>query len=101
VAHDAVVTVTEADVRALAAKLKGLHAQSTAAEQALLQAVLRRAAGSGSAGSAANGADGAIGAEGAEGGTWGVRFNPFLCLDTVAAQEFRGDCVQAPTRNPE
>jgi hypothetical protein len=98
VAHDAVVTVTEADVRALAAKLKGLHAQSTAAEQALLQAVLRRAAGSGSAGSAA---DGAIGAEGAEGGTWGVRFNPFLCLDTVAAQEFRGDCVQAPTWNPE
>jgi hypothetical protein len=36
--------ITDADVRALPAKLKGLHALLTPGERALLHAVLRRAA---------------------------------------------------------
>jgi hypothetical protein len=36
--------ITDADIRALAAKLKGLHASLTPTEQALLHAVLRCAA---------------------------------------------------------
>jgi hypothetical protein len=73
VADDAEVPVTEADVRALAAKLKGLHALLTPAEQALLHAVLRRAAGCRSE------------TTDAEGAAWAVRFNPFPYLDAVAA----------------
>jgi hypothetical protein len=73
VANDGAATVTEADVRALAAKLKGLHALLIPAEQALLQAVLRRAAGR----STELPAD--------DGVTWSVRFNPFPYLDAIVA----------------
>jgi hypothetical protein len=79
VANDAVLTVTEADVRALAAKLKGLHALLAPAEQALLQALLRRAAPCACDPTAPD----------AAGSAWPVRFNPFPCLDAVAAEEFR------------
>jgi hypothetical protein len=75
VADDAAVTVTEADVRALAAKLKGLHALLTPAEQVLMQTVLRRAAGCRSV------------ATDVEGAAWAVRFNPFPYLDAIAADE--------------
>jgi hypothetical protein len=78
VTDDAAVVVTDADVRSLAAKLKGLHALLTQAEQALLHAVLRRAAG------------GDPQAPEAEGVVWAVRFNPFPYLDAVAAEEIRG-----------
>ena len=76
-AEDEVTTVTDADVRALAAKLKGLHALLTVPEQALLHAVLRRAAGCGTE------------APDVEGVAWAVRFNPFPYLDAIAAEEFR------------
>jgi hypothetical protein len=80
VANDPGVTVTDADVRALAAKLKGMHALLTPPEQALLQAVLRRAAGRGPQPPEVEDVDGP---------TWAVRFNPFPDLDSVAAEEFR------------
>ena len=73
----------QADVRALAAKLKGLHALLTPAEQALLQTVLHRAAG---CAPAVPDVDGVI---------WAVRFNPFPYLDAIAAEEF-----QAIPRSP-
>ncbi len=66
--------ITDTDVRSLAAKLKGLHALLTPAEQALLHGVLARAAAR----------DGAIGDE-TEGFAWVVSFNPFTYLDAVAA----------------
>ncbi len=88
-ADDAVATVTEADVRALAAKLKGLHALLTSAEQALLHAVLRRAAGRSPE------------APAVEGIAWAVQFNPFLYLDAVAAEESRGSTRPAPDGEPE
>lgn len=68
-------TVTDADVRTLAAKLKGLHALLTPAEQALLHRVLRRAAGREAP--VAPDAD-------PEGAGWAVSFNPFPYLDAVA-----------------
>lgn len=67
-------TITDADVRSLTAKLKGLHALLTPGEQALLHATLRRAAER----------------EGTpvpdvEGFAWAVSFNPFTYLDVIAA----------------
>ena len=68
-------TITDADVRALAAKLKGLHALLTPGEQALLHAALRRAA----AREEATAPD-------TEGFVWVVSFNPFTYLDAIAAE---------------
>jgi hypothetical protein len=67
--------VTDADVRTLAAKLKGLHALLTPAEQTLLDEMLRRAAARDDAS-----AD-------VEGFAWAVSFNPFVYLDAIAATE--------------
>ena len=72
-ADEPAVMVTDADVRALAAKLKGLHALLTPAEQTLLQEMLRRAAARDEAP-----ADVA-------GFAWAVSFNPFPYLDAIAA----------------
>jgi hypothetical protein len=88
VANDPAVTVTDADVRALAAKLKGLHALLTPAEQALLQAVLQRAAGCGP-----EDPDG-------EGIAWAVSFNPFPYLDAIAAEEWQARPKPAPDGEP-
>ena len=66
--------ITDADVRSLAAKLKGLHALLTPGEQALLHAVLRRAAGSDEAAPPDTG-----------GFAWSVSFNPFTYLDAIEA----------------
>ena len=87
-ANDAAARVTESDVRALAAKLKGLHALLPPAEQALLHAVLRRAG---------------CGPEppGAEEIAWAVRFNPFPCLDAIAAEEFGAGPPPAPNGDHE
>lgn len=87
-ANDAAATVTDADVRALAAKLKGLHALLTPAEQALLHAVLRRAAGPGAE------------AQDVEGVAWAVRFNPFPYLDAIAAEEIREGPRSPPSGEP-
>ena len=64
--------ITDADVRALAAKLKGLHALLTPAEQELLHSTLRRATG-----------DAAAGDQDTQGFLWGTGFNPFPYLDAV------------------
>jgi hypothetical protein len=66
-------TITDADVRSLAAKLKGLHALLTPGEQALLHALLRRAAGSDDPATSDT-----------SGFAWVVSFNPFPYLDAVA-----------------
>jgi hypothetical protein len=71
-------TITDVDVRSLAARLKGLHALLTPGEQALLRAALRRAA----ARDEAEAAD-------TEGFLWGVSFNPFVYLDAIEA-DLRG-----------
>jgi hypothetical protein len=71
--------ITDTDVRALAAKLKGLHALLTPPEQALLHLVLRRAAGG----------DGA--AKASAGLVWTVGFDPFIYLDAIAATPQGGD----------
>jgi hypothetical protein len=78
------LTIAEADVRTLAAKLKGLHALLTPPEQALLHLVLQRAA----AGAAAPDAppDG-------RGHTWAVSFNPFVYLDAIVGDPL---AVEAP-----
>jgi hypothetical protein len=65
-------SITDADVRSLAAKLKGLHALLTPSEQELLHAVLRRAAGT----------EGPVGAD-TNGFAWVVSFNPFTYLDAI------------------
>ena len=67
------VSITDADVRSLAAKLKGLHVLLTPPEQALLRIVLGRAADRGAR---------PIGDT--EGFAWGVSFNPFVYLDAIA-----------------
>lgn len=67
-------TITDADIRSLAAKLKGLHALLTPPEQALLHTVLHRAA------------ERDPGASDATGFIWAVSFNPFPYLDAVAGQ---------------
>jgi hypothetical protein len=87
-ANDAVTPVTEADVRSLAAKLKGLHALLSSAEQALLHAALRRAAGRG------------FEATDVDGVVWAVHFNPFPYLDAIAAEEFRVGPRPAPDDEP-
>jgi hypothetical protein len=65
--------IADADVRSLAAKLQGLHALLTPAEQAILHHLLRRAAAR---------EDAAVTAD-TEGFIWGVSFNPFAYLDAV------------------
>lgn len=87
-ANEAAVSVTDKDVRALAAKLKGLHALLNPAEQALLHAVLRRAAGCDSQ------------ALVVVNDAWAVSFNPFPCLDAVAAQENWGWQAFTPDGEP-
>jgi hypothetical protein len=74
---DGLPAVTDADVRSLAARLKGLHALLTPGEQVLLQAVLQRAAAR----------DAAIPVD-TEGFAWAVSFNPFLYLDAIAVQGY-------------
>jgi hypothetical protein len=64
--------ITDADVRSLAAKLKGLHVLLSPPEQELLHSLLRRAAAS----AAGRDAD-------TEGFLWGVSFNPFVYLDAI------------------
>ncbi|MGH2587101.1 MAG: hypothetical protein ACRDJE_19485 [Dehalococcoidia bacterium] len=64
--------ITDADVRSLAAKLKGLHALLTPGERVLLHATLRRAAGRDEAA-----------APDTEGFVWAVSFNPFKYLDAM------------------
>lgn len=71
-------TITDADVRSLAAKLKGLHALLTPAEQTLLHTVLQRAA-----------AQEAPDASDTAGFGWPVSFNPFTYLDAIAAEVLR------------
>lgn len=76
--HDLPSDITEADVRSLAAKLKGLHALLTPGEQALMQALLRWAAASCGAAPPDTG-----------GYTWAVAFNPLPYLDSIATAEQR------------
>lgn len=71
--------ITDADVRSLAAKLKGLHALLTAPEQALLHTVLRRAAAR----------EENITPDTA-GFPWSVSFNPFTYLDAIEADGGNG-----------
>jgi hypothetical protein len=73
-AEKSATAITDADIRALAAKLKGLHTLLTPAEQTLLHTVLRRAAGQ----EEPDVPDTA-------GFGWRVSFNPFRYLDTIAA----------------
>lgn len=72
---DRAAAITDADVRSLAAKLKGLHALLTPGEQALLHAALRRAA----AREAATPPD-------TVGFIWAVSFNPFTYLDAIEVE---------------
>lgn len=72
-ADELATMVTDADVRSLAAKLTGLRALLTPAEQVLLHEVLRRAAGHDHA------------AADSAGFGWAVTFNPFPYLDAVSA----------------
>lgn len=80
-AEEPVVTITDADVRSLAAKLTGLHALLTPAEQMLLHELLRQAAAREWSSSDTSGF------------TWSVSFNPFPYLDAIraagAAQVYR------------
>jgi hypothetical protein len=70
-----VPAITDADVRSLAAKLKGLHALLTPAEQALLHETLRRAA-----------ARAETSAPDTGGFAWAVSFNPFPYLDAIEGE---------------
>ena len=72
---ESATSIRDADVRSLAAKLKGLHALLTPAEQELLHTILRRAAGS----------EGTSVAD-TEGFAWTVSFNPFTYLDAIRAE---------------
>ena len=65
-------SITDADVRSLAAKLKGLHALLTPAEQELLHTVLGRAADRPPQQ-----------ADDTAGQAWRVSFNPFTFLDAI------------------
>jgi hypothetical protein len=69
--------ITEAVVRTLAAKLKGLHALLTPAEQTLLCLVLQRAAGR------ADDVEAPPAPPDAAGQTWAVSSNPFTYLDAI------------------
>ena len=72
-------TIRDADVRSLAAKLTGLHALLTPAEQVLLHELLRRA----------------VARDQREpdtaGYVWAVSFNPFPYLDAIA-RDLVGGC---------
>ena len=72
---DLPTAITDADVRSLAAKLKGLHALLTPGEQVLLHTLLRRAAGCEEAG-----------APDTAGFAWAVSFNPFTYLDAITVE---------------
>jgi len=72
---DGVPRITDADVRSLAAKLKGLHALLAPGEQALLHEALRRSATR----------DGAIPPD-TNGFVWSVSFNPFTYLDAIESE---------------
>ncbi len=75
--------VRDADVRSLAAKLKGWHMLLAPAEQSLLHAVLRRAA-----------MREEPAAPDTTGFAWAVSFNPFTYLDAIEAdirREAHGD----------
>ena len=76
--NDPVIPITDADVRSLAAKLKGLHALLTPAEQTLLHTVLRRAA--------------SVETTQADTGgfAWAISFNPFTYLDAIRADGAAG-----------
>lgn len=65
--------ITDADIRSLAAKLKGLHALLTPPEQEVLHILLRRAAAQVDAG---DGGD-------TVGFAWTTTFNPFTYLDAI------------------
>ena len=93
-ADDPEVIVTDVEIRALAAKLKGLCSLLTPAEQALLRAVLRRAA------RGIPGVADAAGVARAEEGAWPVAFNPFPYLDAIAAEEIRKQPRLAPDGEP-
>jgi hypothetical protein len=67
------VEITDADIRSLAAKLKGLHALLTPPEQAVLHTLLQRAA---ARAETSHGAD-------TQGFAWAVSFNPFTYLDAI------------------
>lgn len=67
------LAVTDADIRSLAAKLKGLHALLTPPEQVVLHTLLRVAATREEAG---------VGAD-VQGFMWAVSFNPFEYLDAI------------------
>ena len=69
--EEPVVTIADADVRSLAAKLTGLHALLTPAEQTLLHELLRQAAARDFSMSDTSGF------------VWSVSFNPFPYLDTI------------------
>ncbi|MGH2586837.1 MAG: hypothetical protein ACRDJE_18120 [Dehalococcoidia bacterium] len=71
--RDRTPAITDAEIRSLAAKLKGLHALLTPPEQALLRTVLSRAAQRDE-----------TAPSDAEGFVWGVSFNPFTFLDAIA-----------------
>jgi hypothetical protein len=76
-AGEPITRITDADVRSLAAKLKGLHTLLTPGEQALLDAVLRRAAEREQA------------PPDVVGFAWAVSFNPFIYLDAIAGTQDR------------
>lgn len=76
--------VMEADVRSLAAKLKGLHTLLTPGEQVLLHVALRRAA------------DREEAPPDAEGFLWAVSFNPFPYLDAIASGLSSGGEARGP-----
>jgi hypothetical protein len=67
--------ITDADVRSLAAKLKGLHALLSPEERALLHKLLRRAAERDEPA-----------ASDTEGFIWAVSFNPFPYLDAIGGE---------------
>jgi hypothetical protein len=70
-AEEPAAIVTDADVRSLAAKLTGLHALLTPAEQVLLHELLRRAAARD------------LSVSDTTGFAWAVSFNPFPYLDAI------------------
>jgi hypothetical protein len=67
------IQITDADIRAFAARLKGLHGLLPPAEQEILHTLLRRAAAQ----------DDARRSPDAEGFIWEVSFNPLTYLDVI------------------
>ena len=89
----AALPIAEADVRTLAAKLKGLQALLTPPEQTLLRLVLQRAAA---------GAEAPDSPAAARGCRWMPSFNPFTYLDAIAgdAAAPQTPLVHTPGRPP-